>query len=202
MLTKCRALLLADTPAGTHALDRFARHVGFSHSGPPGRSLADVAREIPIFFFMQQGMPDALMMATIRWVRGHHQPVVQYAPIIVIANDGPAEETLKYVHMGCDDVIVMPEEHDVLVSRLKVYVTDEQLYFETPTYLGPDRRRMEAPDGTRDERLAGSSAHRRLTIRRVPGHGVFVLHSERFGDDGQPVAYDPEAASAKMETVS
>ncbi|WP_417308125.1 hypothetical protein [Devosia sp.] len=196
-------MLLADSPAGTHVLDRFARHVGFTQSGTPGRSLADVALEVPIFFFVHQGMPDALLTATIRWVRSHHQPVVQYAPIIVIARDGPAEETLKYVHMGCDDVIVMPEEPEVLVSRLKVHVTEEQIYFETPTYLGPDRRRMEAPRPPRDERRdASSSAHRRLTIRRVPGHGVFVLKSERFGDDGQPVAYDPEAASANTETVS
>lgn len=202
MLTKCRALVLADTPGRAHALSGFAHHVGFVDVSPPPRSLASLAPEVPVFFLLHDEMDEALQKASIEWVRGHKQPVIRFAPILVIATDVPYETVLKYVRMGCDDVISIPDDRDELVARAQSQLKQEHVYYETPSYLGPDRRRMEVPaDDAGVNRRETSAVHTRMLIRRAPGYGAFIVSSERRGgsEPSQGAETSFKAASAPRD---
>lgn len=189
MLTRSRALILADTPARAHSLSRFAHHVGFVEVSPPARSLASLAPEVPVFFFMHDEMDEALQQASIEWVRGHEQPVIRFAPIIVIAGDIQFEAILKYVRMGCDDIISVPDDREELVSRVQSQLKQAHVYIETETYLGPDRRRMELPAAQPGVNRRGlSTLHTRMIIRRAPGHGAFIVSSEQLGSAAETSA--------------
>mgnify|MGYP001119831010 CR=1 FL=1 len=184
MLSRCRAFVVAQTEAQNRSLMRLAERAGFGLIGTAfGRHAVAVEGERSeiVFFFVHYMLPDSAMTAIIRRIRQSANDAVRFAPIFLVIQDCPYETILKYVRLGYDDVIVLPEKREALVGRILAQLNCEQLYFETGDYLGPDRRRMDYAESPVDPRRRPETPHTRLHINRTIEEGARVLRFEIVG---------------------
>ena len=105
---------------------------------------------------------------------------VRYAPVVLFAADGPFEQYLSYIDMGFDDIITLPENATIVEQRLIAQLDTEHTYFETATYFGPDRRRMEVEVPHQFQRSDAPHSHVRHYFARDPRRGIVVLHSDSY----------------------
>jgi hypothetical protein len=180
LLGGCAAVVVAHEERDSASLQALAKRVGFGsvstlsegpHREDPEHSLT--------FFLLHFGLGNAGKKLLLSRLRGHPSDNVRFAPIVLFIPDGPSEEILFYIGMGFDDVICLPENSHIVASRLATQISQEHLYIETQSYLGPDRRRMELPGDTHPERK-GDYEHTKLTIVRKPGVGVNVIRRQLF----------------------
>lgn len=181
MLSQCRAYVVAAGEAQDRALFNLAQRVEFGEVRSV-RQGEPLPRDLRVtFFLVDYQLSDPAMLQVIANIRSNGADTIRLAPIVVFFRDGPHQIVLKLIDFGFDDVIALPDKREVLASRLGAQLNDDITYFETPTYLGPDRRRMELPTELPDPRRKGSSDHTRLLLRRDPITGIKVLRREIFG---------------------
>jgi hypothetical protein len=182
MLEQCAAYLIARNESHTSALERLAHRLGFHHVEPlfSRKSFHPERHPALKFFLMYRNMDEQLMITVRDVIRACSDPNIRFAPIVLFADDCDFESYLRFVKMGFDDVLTLPDKKDLLVKRLESQVNADHTYFETETYLGPDRRRMEAPGHT-DPRRGGEQQSRiRHTIHRTVSGGSSATQSEYF----------------------
>jgi hypothetical protein len=178
MLSTCNALIIAPDSGASGPLEVMAERIGF---GDVASSLAPrPLAHGPTFFIVHYEISEPAMGRVISELRSAADDDTRYAPIILITDDCPVDRLLRYIKLGFDDVIALPEKREVLESRIAAQLHTDQIYFETGDYLGPDRRRMELTP-QRDERRNGSIPYHKLTIRRDPAIGISVLRRQMFG---------------------
>lgn len=180
LLGGCVAVIVAHDDRDGAALRALAERVGFGsirtisddphHEDPENRLT---------FFLVHYGIGNAVKKLLLSRLRSTPADSVRFAPIVLFIPDGPSEQILFYIGMGFDDVICLPENSHILALRLATQITQEHLYIETQTYLGPDRRRMELPGDTHPDRK-GDFEHTKLTIVRKPGMGVKVARRQVY----------------------
>jgi hypothetical protein len=185
MLSKCRAYVVAQTPAQNRSLVTLGNRAGFGSvaSALDGEPLlsAPLAKEV-VFFFLHHQLSDGAKRAVIGSLRASRDDAVRYAPAVLMIDDQPFEAVLHYVRLGFDDIITLPEKLPILVDRLIGQLNADHLYFQTHDYLGPDRRRMEiGVSTTAASRRRPDTPHVRLTIHRSSESGVEVRHREFVG---------------------
>ncbi|MEO6012445.1 MAG: hypothetical protein ABIQ30_02525 [Devosia sp.] len=127
---------------------------------------------------------DDVLMTLLHSVR-HGAEDVRFSPVIVLTDECPFEVILGYIRMGADDVIVLPENKDVLVQRFESQITGTHIYYETGDYFGPDRRRMEMTPP--DTRRVGVAGHARYHFMRSPGEGIKITRHEVFAAPLRPM---------------
>jgi PleD family two-component response regulator len=184
MLSQCRAYVVAQSGAQNRSLSHLAERAGFGFIGSvlgERRVSIEASRGDILFFLLHHALTDRTQTSVIRRIRECEDEAIRYAPIALVIPDCPYETVLKYVRMGYDDVITLPEKREALIGRLRGQLDTEQVYFETPDYLGPDRRRMEIAAHYRDERRTGDLAYTRLVVHRSIDKGVRILKREIFG---------------------
>jgi hypothetical protein len=182
MLSHCSAFLIARAGESARSLDLVTREIGFGTVTSAARGQSAEAADTPrplVFFLMDRQLDDTVMSRTLSAVRQNAARRVCYAPVVLFIEDCPFETYLHYVHMGFDDVITIPEKREILVQRLDNQL-GEHLYFRTPTYLGPDRRRFDLLTTVSDRRGRGPSDHEEITIMRSALTGIEVVRSQQF----------------------
>jgi hypothetical protein len=174
-LSLCQALVVAHGEQDTKMMLRLCRSVGFGDAADLAVSGFDsIAAKRVLYTLVHYELGDAAKLKLVSALRRSERPDITFAPIILFVPDIPYEEMLSYIEMGFDDVVCLPEKNDVLSARLEKQLNSEHIYVETPTYIGPDRRRMEVPGTTQSERT-GTNEYTRILIRRVPGEGVKIM---------------------------
>src|SRR5690606_14535745 len=104
---------------------------------------------------------------------------LRYSPMVVLLPETSAESMRKFVLMGFDDVIHLPQSRDQLAVRLATQLDRDIVYIETGDYLGPDRRRLDADSAL--PRRTSVSSHTRLVIRRDPDYGTRIVSRQLRG---------------------
>lgn len=184
MLSECNAFIIAPSNDEAAQLVSMAERVGF---GDVATSFQPHAMQHGLtFFVLHFRLNDDAMGAVIEQVRHSADDETRYAPIILFTDDCPVDRLLRYIQLGFDDVIALPEKREVLEARLAGQLKAEHVYFETDTYLGPDRRRMELPTH-RDERRTGAAPFTTLAIRRDPIQGVSVQRRHTIAQPQRPM---------------
>jgi len=185
VLSDCQAVLFAQTPAQNRSLIRLANRVGFGAIlrvfGDELETVGAGRTGVP-FFLVHYRLSDRTKSSILSHLRSSDDEAVRYAPIILISDDGPIDVLLRYVQLGFDDVITLPEKCSILVGRLQQQLDSNVSYIETKSYLGPDRHRLELLP-----RESGASADAkivRLTIRRSVAHGIQVVGRQLFSLPG------------------
>lgn len=187
MLERCHVYVVGKDEEHDYSLARTAGTLGFtsvSRLFRKGVPRVDEARARLSFFLVHHLLEDQALRSVIAAVRRNESDLIRFAPLVMLLDDGPFELVLRYVRLGFDDVIALPERRELVASRFCTQLDQEFTYFETPSYLGPDRRRMEWPSDSRDERRIGQHPYTRYTIIRNVDKGVRVLRKEVFGDAG------------------
>lgn len=171
----CDAILVAEDKAAVGLLQHIAASAGFraieSVLNPGARPAVPAKVK---FFLVHYKMGDPAKAALLRSVRASRDDDLRFSPVVLITDDCSFEDMLKYIDMGFDDVISLPEKAEVLHGRLSSQVNADVIYIQTTSYLGPDRRRMEL-DWRPDPLRQGEFKHSRLTIRRDTTAGTKVV---------------------------
>jgi len=175
MLGACKAIAIGRTEEQVEFLTVLARRCGFALiEGAAGGDIP-AQRTLISFFLVHYQVGEELLDRVIRSVRAGDLQV-RFFPIVVIADDCPFEQVLRYVHLGVDDVISLPEKREVLIQRLTGQLWAEVIYIETPEYFGPDRRRLEVEQSTRMGQAGYASFH----IQRLPDVGIRIVRHHIF----------------------
>ena len=177
-LSACKAIVIGKTAAQVGFLTSLARKCGFAWIEEPGTGEIPSPKALISFVLVHHKVGDELLGAVVRAIRSGDREV-RFSPIVVIAEDGDFEVIVHFVHLGVDDVITLPEKRDVLVQRLSGQLWSEQLYVETESYFGPDRRRLEG-GAEMDERRVGMAGHARFIIQRIPDYGTKIVRHQIF----------------------
>lgn len=183
MLGLCDAFIIADGPAQNASLLRLAAKAGFRQSEPVNTVSEhhESAIEVPIkFFLVHYQVEDHAKAALLKHIRQSQDINIRLSPVILFIDDCAVQEILRHIEMGFDDVISLPENAEVLNSRLINQISADHIFIETSAYLGPDRRRMELTEQPPDNRRTGDHSHRRLTIHRDPRLGVSIRQTTIF----------------------
>ena len=171
----CDAILVAENKSAAGLLEHIAAVAGFRAIESvlsPGARPAIPAKVK--FFLVHHQMGDPAKAALLKSVRASRDDDLRFSPVVLITGDCSFEDVLKYIDMGFDDVISLPEKAEVLHGRLSSQVNADVIYIQTTNYLGPDRRRMEL-DLRSDRVRQGEFKHSRLTIRRDTALGTKVV---------------------------
>lgn len=142
MLSACKAIVVAHTPAQEQFLGSLARRCEFGSVEGFGSSRGGSENSLLPFILVHHLVGDELLSRILKVIRGGGDSV-RFSPVIAVADDCPFERILSYVELGLDDVISLPEKQPVLVQRLATQLDTEHMYVETAEYFGPDRRRMD-----------------------------------------------------------
>lgn len=180
-LARCSAIALAPSEPDLEALMTLARRLGFGsvHGFTDPEEASAVPSYNLLFFLVHFALSTEGKKRFLKQLRRAATINVCFAPVVVFLPDGPGDQVIEHIGMGFDDVISLPENSRVLAARLAAQVGREQLYIETGSYLGPDRRRMERAEHSHPART-GETEHTRLTIVRTPEQGVQVLRRQVF----------------------
>lgn len=192
MLELCRAIIVAPTPFDSRALAQVASEAGFGDIASifDDTDSSNGLRYPVSYFLVHHRLADTDCEDIIDAVRHIERKGLRFSPMVVMLPETSAESVRKFVHMGFDDVISLPQSQVQLIARLGTQLDREIAYFETDDYLGPDRRRMDADGAVR--RPPGVSPHTRLVIRRDPDYGIRVLSRQLRGQQNFQTA-KPEA---------
>lgn len=181
MLELCAAYLIARNESHTAALGRLVRRLGFGYVEPlySRRSFRPEDNHPALKFFLMYRHMDGRLMTMVRKViRDSSDPNVRFSPIVLFTDECEFETYLGFIKMGFDDVLTLPDKREMLIQRLEGQVNTDHVYFETEDYLGPDRRRMEAPGHTDPRRDGVPRSYTRHTIHRTVAGGSSSIHRE------------------------
>lgn len=156
------------------ALTHIAKGLGFSTVLPyAGPSAAEAqSQQTPLLFFLFTEVKSIISLKPVADdIRFSASRRIRFSPLIYFAESPSAEAISSCIEMGFDDVITMPFTSERVRGRVARLIDHTQVYFETPAYLGPNRRVSMAT-----ERRPGQ--YRRLEIMRSALTGVNVLRDD------------------------
>lgn len=183
MLGDCQAVLFARTPAQSRNLINIASKAGFGSTtivyGDDQDSTKGSSRHSVRFFLVHHRLSDKIKASIVMHLRRSDDDAIRYAPIVLISDDGPLDVLLRYVQLGFDDVITLPERRTIVVDRLQQQLDREVSYIETKSYLGPDRDRLEVVP--RETHASADAPVLKLKIRRTTAQGITVVSRQLFG---------------------
>jgi hypothetical protein len=162
------------------ALRDMARRLGFEtvlpFSGVAGAEQQSAQTPLLFFLFAAVDDPQTLKSAAdaIRFSPGRK---VRFSPLIYFSESPSVAAIRLCAAMGFDDVITLPFIHARIEERLARQIDKTLVYFETPSYFGPDRRDR-PPAGSMSLGRAADRQHRRIEIIRSIQGGVSVLRDE------------------------
>jgi PleD family two-component response regulator len=174
------ALVVGARTGATAALQELAHAVGFM---PVERyaglaSAERQARETPLVFFLCAEVPDVnALKPTADAIRFSISAELRFSPLIYFSRSLSVDDIRACIRMGFDDVIALPYKPGELNDRLFRQVGRTQIYYETATYFGPDRRNRLGNARSSDSDHGGGQ-FRRIEIVRNPRTGVDVLRDD------------------------
>jgi hypothetical protein len=177
-----RACAYVVSPAGRSgaALMDLAKGLGFDAVVPyQGVAAAEQqTSKTPLLFFLCAASGEMrTLKAVADAVRFFPSPGIRFSPLIYFDEAPSLEVTRHCIALGFDDVIRSPFSRERVEERLQRQVDRPQVYFETSSYFGPDRRdRLEA-EPVHSLRGTGGQ-YRRLEIIRNAMRGVQVLRDD------------------------
>ena len=162
------------------ALRLLARQVGFE-AVYPYRDIADAERQsvsTALIFFLFAAVDDLGKLRRVgEAVRRSQSQRVRFAPMIYFA-ETPSLDTIRAcINMGFDDIITLPFTLSRVDERIERQLYRPVIYYETPTYFGPDRRNRMSHEEGHSARGTGGQ-HRRLEIVRNPGTGITIVRDD------------------------
>jgi hypothetical protein len=161
------------------ALEELARGLGFAPVGRyAGLAQAEAqAAETPLLFFLCAEVRDVGTLKPVAdAIRFSGNLNVKFSPLIYVARDLSVEGIKLCIRMGFDDVIALPYAGG-LAERIGRQVGQPQVYYETASYFGPDRRNR-VGESRSTESDHGGGQYRRIEIVRHPRTGVDVVHDD------------------------
>ena len=172
-LEDCRAYLVGQTDAQLVTLERLASRTGFLRTGVMPAREADFDRTRLAYFLFHCNAADDDVRASLKLLR-ELEGDRRFSPAIMVAHNCRVSDASRFIGLGFDDIILLPQPEARLRERLASQLHQDKLYVETSSYFGPDRRRglARSPE---DRRGTGTHRHVRYVVRRSPRGGNQVV---------------------------
>ncbi|MFC7290017.1 response regulator [Hirschia litorea] len=90
-------------------------------------------------------MPDILGTELITMIRRADDSPNKMIPIIVCTADTRRSCIYQLINAGADEILTKPVRPDAIWQRLISVINHRRQFVKTPTYFGPDRRRVDDP---------------------------------------------------------
>ena len=184
---KAGAIIVGNRQGPGAAVYDIAADLGFRfvkpYAGRPG--LALVAREAPLFFVLFAEIRDPMTYDPIvREIRHGGPRALAFSPLIYFCESPSRETVASCAALGMDDVVTMPFTRERVWTRLMRQIDRMQVYAETSSYLGPERRRLSGvqPDSPARTTLS-AQPDRRYEIRRSLETGAQIRRGLMPGPD-------------------
>lgn len=202
MLELCRAIIVAPTPFDSRALAEIATEVGFGDIASifDDTDQSNGLRYPVSYFLVHHRLSDTDCADIIDAVRNIDRPGLRFSPMVVMMPETSGESVRKFVGMGFDDVISLPQSQVQLTARLGTQLDRDIVYFETSDYLGPDRRRMDAHGFL--HRSVAISPHTRIVLRRDPEQGTRIVSRQLRGHQHFTIAKPEQLQTAPIGLVA
>lgn len=194
--------------AETARLASEAGLVGPTAPADPSRSPASqmMPRRLNLLIAAMSERVDPHALAWLTRMRADADPNVALTPAIAILTPMTLDSLRLLVAGGFDDVITEPVSGGGFAARVRATIIRPHDFYRTPTYVGPDRRRLKSAGVGQDRRGTGSAFAFRLLIVRDPASGCRLVSQTPVGGGPMPApapsADDPppsrERASAAV----
>jgi DNA-binding response OmpR family regulator len=181
---KACAFVVGPEDGSGAVLKQLARQIGFD-AVYVFKDIADAERQsvsTPLIFFLFAAVDNLRRLKPVtEAVRASPSQRVRFSPMIYFSETPSLDAIKSCINMGFDDVITLPFSISRVEERLDRQVDRTLVYYETPSYFGPDRRnRLENEEGHSARGTGGQ--FRRIEIVRSPTAGISVMRddSEQF----------------------
>lgn len=134
----------------------------------------------PLCYFLCAATEDVSSLRSVaNAVRFSTARRLRFSPLIYFAESPSVEVINACIDMGFDDIITMPFTRKRVLERIARQVGQSLVYYETPSYFGPDRRGRKGPKMVLNENR-GNGQFRRIEIVRNLVTGINVVRDEQF----------------------
>ena len=161
-------------------LKHLARQIGFD-AVYVFKDIADAERQsvsTPLIFFLFAAVGSLRKLKPVTAaVRASPSQRVRFSPMIYFSETPSLDAIKACINMGFDDIITLPFSLSRVEERLERQVDRTLIYYETPTYFGPDRRNRLENGESHSARGTGGQ-FRRLEIVRSVSAGVNVMRDD------------------------
>jgi DNA-binding response OmpR family regulator len=178
-LFKATAYIVGPVDGPGAALSDMAKRLGFEAVLPfAGTATAEQqTARTPLLFFLFAAVNDvSTHKDTADAIRFSSSRRVRLSPLIYFSESPSLDGIRACADMGFDDVVTLPFSRERVIERLGRQVNRTVVYYETPTYFGPDRRTQ--ADAAAGERRGMAGRIRRLEIIRSIGDGPSVIRDD------------------------
>lgn len=108
-------------------------------------AVQQVTAKPPALLVLGLDLPRDGILALDR-IRNSRDVRVRQTPVLMITSSMTRQRVELLRDAGADEILTKPMTGEALAARVRAALLRQRTFVESPTYRGPDRRRMSAPD--------------------------------------------------------
>ena len=78
----------------------------------------------------------------LKWMRKHKGPLIRFLPVVVCSAYTSTKLVFESRDSGANEVMVKPVSAEKIAKRMLHIIDNPRPYVQSPTFIGPDRRRQ------------------------------------------------------------
>lgn len=186
------------------AIMQLSQEVGFDdvlhYEGPDQAAMK--ARRTPVcFFLVSSATKRSVISEFVTEIRHHKDRPLRFSPILFLCED-PSPRIINFcVQAGFDDIVAPPFTAPRLLDRVMNQLKQPSAYYETETYFGPDRRRMERGKSPFASMRVGDDNYRQFAVRRDLRLGISVTAKRSPPKMPNPAYLEPSLQSDDLLVI-
>jgi len=138
-------------------------------------------KRTPICYFLFSAEGDEEQFASVsKAVRFSRNRQVRFAPMVCFAENPSQSMVRMCIQEGFDDIVAPPFSAKRVARRFNSLLECRLMFYETPTYFGPDRRKRLGKLKSITSARGSGGKHRRIEITRNVDSGINILHDHFY----------------------
>ncbi|MCF6343464.1 MAG: hypothetical protein L3J15_02140 [Devosiaceae bacterium] len=142
-------------------------------------SIEDIEQQTahtPVCFILFEHTSDIMVYEElVKEIRSCKRHNIRFFPLIYLCEKPIPAVIRRCITIGFDDVIAGPFDNNPIRKRLMMQFNCEIVYFETPTYFGPDRRRHADKNLSKSSIMRGKEKCLQIKFSRNISGGISIF---------------------------
>ncbi len=133
----------------------------------------------PVCFFVFTADAGTEKLGSVsKAIRFSRNRQVRYAPMVCFAESPSRQLVTLCIKAGFDDILIPPFSVKRVGQRLNTMLEQPVRFYETPDYIGPDRRNREGKETIVPSERGTGGEHRRIDFVRKFEKGISILRDD------------------------
>ncbi|GEM_PF-839586 len=137
-----------------------------------------VAKTPVCFFVFTADVGTEKLGSVSKAIRFSRNRQVRYAPMVCFAESPGKQLVALCIQAGFDDILIPPFSVKRVGERLKAMLEQPMTFYETPDYIGPDRRKRAGRKTPPSSALEKGNEYRQIDFVRKTGEGISILRED------------------------